>query len=353
MADNNISAEEIPGIVKDVVLQAHKSQSLDQLTPRLIRQQVEDRMGLELGALDEKQYKTVVKQALDSVMAELGDPSEAEQPAPVKPKKAAQPKKPTKRKSSEAAEGEEKLTKKTKAAPAKKKAETNTRGKKGKVSVIPSSDEEDEPSKDSTTKPKTKSEVEHTSSPPKKRQKKDAMAIDEEGEVSNGVEKPRPSTPADLPDTNGATGYLETDDVAMDSSTKATKGKRKSKAAVEELSPDDQEIKRLKSFVVGCGVRKVWAREFKDVDKREQIRRLRHILADLGMTGRLSMEKAKQIKEKRELAKELEDVQQFEKAVVDGPAPSRRSKARSKAEEASESEEESEVELPKKKRLHA
>ncbi|THG97047.1 hypothetical protein EW026_g4892 [Hermanssonia centrifuga] len=352
MADNNISVEEIPGIVKDVVLQAHKSQSLDQLTPRLIRQQVEDRMGLELGALDEKQYKTVVKQALDSVMAELGDPSEAEQPAPVKPKKAAQPKKPTKRKSSEAADGEEKLAKKTKAAPAKK-AETNTRGKKGKVSVIPSSDEEDEPSKDSTTKPKTKSEVEHTSSPPKKRQKKDAMAIDEEGEVSNGVEKPRPSTPADLPDTNGATVYLETDDVAMDSSIKATKGKRKSKAAVEELSPDDQEIKRLKSFVVGCGVRKVWAKEFKDIDKREQIRRLRQILADLGMTGRLSMEKAKQIKEKRELAKELEDVQQFEKAIVDGPAPSRRSKAKSKAEEASESEEESEVELPKKKRLHA
>ena len=58
--------------------------------------------------------------------------------------------------------------------------------------------------------------------------------------------------------------------------------------------------------MVACGVRKVWSKEFKDLDKpSDQIRRLRQILADLGMTGRMSMEQAKAIREKREFAQEL------------------------------------------------
>lgn len=52
-------------------------------------------------------------------------------------------------------------------------------------------------------------------------------------------------------------------------------------------------------------MRKIWAREFKDMDEHGQIRHLKKLLADLGMTGRLSMEKAKAIKAKRELAQEL------------------------------------------------
>jgi hypothetical protein len=63
----------------------------------------------------------------------------------------------------------------------------------------------------------------------------------------------------------------------------------------------------VQSFVVACGVRKVWSKEFGDIteDKRAQIRGLKEMLSGLGMTGRLSMEKAKAIKEKRELAQEL------------------------------------------------
>ncbi len=58
--------------------------------------------------------------------------------------------------------------------------------------------------------------------------------------------------------------------------------------------------------MVACGVRKVWSREFKDLDNpSDQIRRLRQILADLGMSGRMSLEQAKAIKAKREFAQEL------------------------------------------------
>lgn len=60
------------------------------------------------------------------------------------------------------------------------------------------------------------------------------------------------------------------------------------------------------SFVVACGIRKVWAKEFKDLDSlTQQISRLKQILSDLGMSGRMSLDQAKSIKAKRELAQEL------------------------------------------------
>jgi len=43
------------------------------------------------------------------------------------------------------------------------------------------------------------------------------------------------------------------------------------------------------------------------------------------MNGRLSMEKAKAIKEKRDLAKELEDVRSFEQSVIGQPSHNRSS----------------------------
>ena len=58
--------------------------------------------------------------------------------------------------------------------------------------------------------------------------------------------------------------------------------------------------------MVACGVRKVWARELKDMDTpSKQISHIRGILADLGMKGRFSMEQAKAIRAKRELAQEM------------------------------------------------
>lgn len=62
----------------------------------------------------------------------------------------------------------------------------------------------------------------------------------------------------------------------------------------------------VQSLVVACGTRKVWSKLFQDLDTpQQQIKKLKEMLADLGMTGRLSLEQAKAIKEKRELEKEL------------------------------------------------
>lgn len=113
------------------------------------------------------------------------------------------------------------------------------------------------------------------------------------------------------------------------------KTKTRSRKSGPELSKDEETIKRLKvrltiplvhasahstaslassltrpsqSFVVACGVRKVWSKFFKaeNADRpSDQIRALRKLLAELGMTGRLSLEQAKAIREKRELEQEL------------------------------------------------
>ncbi|KAG8913055.1 hypothetical protein FRC00_003146 [Tulasnella sp. 408] len=93
---------------------------------------------------------------------------------------------------------------------------------------------------------------------------------------------------------------------------------------------NEEEIKRLKSFVLACGVRKKWVKEFEGLDtSAQQINKLRKILADLGMTGRLSLEKAKEIREKREFAQEMEDIQEFN-AKINGPRASRSSRNRGK-----------------------
>jgi hypothetical protein len=60
------------------------------------------------------------------------------------------------------------------------------------------------------------------------------------------------------------------------------------------------------ALVFACGVRKVWARELKDLDTpSRQISHIRGVLSELGMKGRFSMEQAKAIKAKRELAQEM------------------------------------------------
>ncbi|THH06301.1 hypothetical protein EW146_g9653 [Bondarzewia mesenterica] len=103
-----------------------------------------------------------------------------------------------------------------------------------------------------------------------------------------------------------------------DDRTEKPKQKRGKKSS-ENLSKDEQTIARLKSFIIACGLRKAWSKEFRGLDTPSQkISRLRKILEDLGMVGRYSMEQAKAIKEKRELARELADVQQFEQTVVSG-----------------------------------
>jgi hypothetical protein len=94
-------------------------------------------------------------------------------------------------------------------------------------------------------------------------------------------------------------------------SAKGTKPARKAKEA-PEVSADDAEIKRLQGWLVRCGIRKLWGKELKPYETpKAKVSHLRRMLSDAGMDGRYSNEKAAAIKEQRELAADLEAVQEF------------------------------------------
>ena len=108
------------------------------------------------------------------------------------------------------------------------------------------------------------------------------------------------------------------------------KAKATSKATDD---PDQAEIKRLQSWLVKCGIRKIWSKELAKCDSsKEKIKHLKAMLSDAGMDGRYSDEKAAKIKEKREFAKDLEAIKEGEAAwgtVEDtGGRPRRRAAAR-------------------------
>lgn len=99
---------------------------------------------------------------------------------------------------------------------------------------------------------------------------------------------------------------------------KETSGAKPSKAKAAPKSkpdadgdPDQAEIKRLQGWLVKCGIRKVWGKELKPYETpKAKIKHLRDMLADAGMTGRYSIEKASQIMEARELAADIEAVRE-------------------------------------------
>ena len=86
------------------------------------------------------------------------------------------------------------------------------------------------------------------------------------------------------------------------------------KASEEPADPDIEEIKRLQGWLVKCGIRKMWFKELAPYNTaKTKIRHLKDMLAEAGMTGRYSAEKANKIREERELKADLEAVQQGNK----------------------------------------
>lgn len=103
------------------------------------------------------------------------------------------------------------------------------------------------------------------------------------------------------------------------------------------LDSDQAEIKRLQGWLIKCGIRKMWHRELAPYDTpKTKISHLKGMLKDAGMSGRYSVEKAKKIKEERELKADLQMVQEGAKRWgADGAAD--------------EADEESEEEKPRRR----
>ncbi|CAK5284243.1 unnamed protein product [Mycena citricolor] len=311
------SISELEQAARDVVNEARRDGSLSSLTPRIVRQKLELRFELDEGSLDVAEYRKPLKNAITAAVndeeeiEEKADSGDSLTPAPAK-----------KRKSQTPAENSE-PTKKQKTAhkpPRPAATRDNSSKKQFKSSeVVMSSDAEDadliKSDNESSTEPKSQPS---TSKPPK-------------SSTSKRKAKPRRSQSAEL------SADSDSEKPKAKARKPSTSGTVKKTSASSGDSKEDEEIKRLKSFVVACGTRKQWARIFKDVSPAEQIRQLKGMLKELGMEGRLSMEKAKAIREKREFEQELEDVQSFAAATATRGS---RAKAAAVEENQSSSEEE-------------
>ncbi|KAF8226235.1 hypothetical protein L208DRAFT_377877 [Tricholoma matsutake] len=262
------------------------------LTPRMVRREVELRFSLSPGTLDSEEHKGYLKRAIESAIASLDEEVDDFPKGKTSTKKRS---------------GAEELPKNTKLAG--KTIESNHRrtvkrkrdghaSEYKSVAIITSSDAEEEPESTSQGGPHRKgledSVVEelhdrHDSSP---YQRQKAAQVDDgqiQGTAAKIVENKSEFKISTLVDE---TPRRRKKARTTDQETRGKSGQAK-KATCLELSCCDYQ-----SLVAACG-------------------KLREILAEMGMTGRYSLEQAKRIKEKRELAKELEDVQSFQQSVID------------------------------------
>ncbi|KAL8711027.1 MAG: hypothetical protein Q9220_004408 [cf. Caloplaca sp. 1 TL-2023] len=163
---------------------------------------------------------------------------------------------------------------------------------------------------------------------PRKRQKGDRSSSTPLSEVNGNEKKAIASTERAKETINGVANDVSESELStlIDEEPKPKKRRRKtseekpksrrkenskpSKATQAVAEPDTEEIKRLQGWLVKCGIRKMWFKELAPYDSpKAKIRHLKDMLAEAGMTGRYSQEKATQIREERELRADLEDVQ--------------------------------------------
>ncbi|KDQ61478.1 hypothetical protein JAAARDRAFT_30914 [Jaapia argillacea MUCL 33604] len=369
--------------VEKIVRDAKRREALHTLTPRIIRAAVEQALLLPEGLLATKEYKNIVKEAVDAAVKDTASVKDAEE-ASKKPesKRPTAPTKRAKKLQPSADSGEEDsidprplsptipgpaAEPKKKSGPTKSKSSgaakaNKTRKGPSSASVIEDSDDDNESPNASTskvapTKVSTKEDASENEreEPPKKR-----LKTAQKPTFSETAKKPLAILCSSDAEKSESEMSVLLDDPPKKGRKKganqgSSKGKeptkRKPRSSGKELSKDEGEIKRLKSFVVACGVRKVWSKEFQGLDQpSQQIKHLKEILAGLGMTGRLSLEKAKAIKEKREFAQELEDVNNFAKEMAVKGRQDRKTRGGKQVDkEASDEELEEPTSKPRKK----
>lgn len=158
-----------------------------------------------------------------------------------------------------------------------------------------------------------------------------APAEEDDNSQSPAEESPVPPDAEKEPDTKPTPEVTKDDSesemsVVLDEEPEPAQKQRKSagKAAKKEkkpapktkgkdvdLDPDQGEIKRLQGWLVKCGIRKMWWRELAPYETpKAKIKHLKQMLEEVGMKGRYSVDKARQIREERELKADLEQIQQ-------------------------------------------
>ncbi|KAI6864267.1 hypothetical protein KC338_g5519 [Hortaea werneckii] len=310
-AGNMPDEASIEQCLRRTVRDAIKSE--EEVTVNSTRTRVEEQLGLGAGFFKgSDEWKQRSKEVINAAVEEPDSPITSKKTAP-KPK----PQRGSKRKSEDAED-----------EPKKGRGQ-----KRAKKSATPPSDvEESEPEEDEE-QPSVKAK-------PNPRSKNTSKGDEEEQpepDETSGLSEPPEENPLDQDASSQANGKpAPVDDESemsevLDEPLAKKKRQKKSTSPSEskprttkkstakpaakgskDLTADEEEIKRLQGQLLKCGIRKVWGKELKKFDTdRAKIKHLKSMLEDVGMTGRFSAEKAKQIKEQRELAAELESAKEF------------------------------------------
>ncbi|TGO20576.1 hypothetical protein BPAE_0284g00030 [Botrytis paeoniae] len=365
-----LSDKALTSALSKTVRDVFHSDEKDKLSVRFIRTKVEEEYELGDGFLNEGKWKEKSKGIIKGEVDKLMQGDEEKQEEEEEPMKAKNIKKTPAKKATPAA-------KSTKRSSAEKKAPPPKRQKKEKIPVseselsepaeselsdIGSEMSEDEP------KAKPKKQVNKTAKANsddeigdnedevalKKTKKSVTKEVVTSGSELSDIESitqseaksPKPSSPkirdsslSSLPKTEEEAAGNESDSSAMSvvldgplttksrskkskstsskpsKTTKAAKPKVAKAKTTAELTPNEQLIKTLQSQLVKCGIRKIWAFELKKYEtENEKIKHLKNMLTEIGMTGRFSEGRAREIKEMRELQADLEAVKEGEKA---------------------------------------
>ncbi|TVY15481.1 hypothetical protein LARI1_G003884 [Lachnellula arida] len=236
--------------------------------------------------------------------------------------------------------------------------------------------EEDEPASTkskSETKPAPESDAESNAPTPKKKAKsatpakakpaRDFVTAEDENieTKANDCESEMSIVLDEAPKPKGK--RRSKSDIAS-GAPKAPKAPKQSKAPKEpkvkaakansNLSPAEEQLKTLQTQLLRCGVRKIWQFELKQFedDTSAKVRYLQQMLRDIGMTGRFSEARAKEIKEMRELQADLEAVKEGERVwgMESGrPSRSKAAKKSLKINSGEDDEDEDENEKPASK----
>ncbi|TPX40502.1 hypothetical protein SeMB42_g05814 [Synchytrium endobioticum] len=128
--------------------------------------------------------------------------------------------------------------------------------------------------------------------------------------VSSNAPSPNDLSASPVRSTTG-NGTTSNPTSKPDSKTASNKQKErrisstKSKLDDPNISEKEQvKIENLKKYVIACGFKKRWAKEFEGLTGKERVGRLEEMLKDMGVVGRATMEQCKKVKARREYEEE-------------------------------------------------
>ncbi|KAI4260944.1 MAG: hypothetical protein LQ352_000099 [Teloschistes flavicans] len=300
LSDAPIPDAQLEAALRQAVEQLYQNDP-EQITVKKIRTNVEQHLNLDLGFFkDDPSWNTRSKKVIQSEVAvqETQSQPPSSQPAPkLSPQKGVEPssrdvgKGNGKKRPSISGEGPKKRPKAGK--PNKNSTNDNVNQSLESAAAEAGSD------RSKSSSPLSEIDFKEANTAHDEQPRKAATEQASESELSSLLdEDPKPTK------KKGRKASLEK------SKSKKKDGSKSAKAPQQPADPDTEEIKRLQGWLVKCGIRKMWFKELAPYDTaRAKIRHLKDMLAEAGMTGRYSQEKATQIREERELKADLADVQ--------------------------------------------